>query len=134
MVGTFSVCIIVSHPHTRLVTHSFILLFTKFIHIFTFAAFSHHQSNTLLLLSTSKDVRIINTTKINNKIQKPTILIPNLNDGVAIDYHYASKKLCWTDHMRESIQCIGFDGVEVKNSVSLTNRLSPVFTNNQLPW
>lgn len=120
MVGSFSVCIIVSHPHTRLVKHHLLLLFTKIMLAFAFTASSHHQSNALLLLSTSSDIRIINTTKINNKAQKPIILIPKVGEGVAIDYQYAGKKLCWTDHVRESIQCIAFDGVEVKNSVSLT--------------
>lgn len=69
----------------------------------------------MLLHSTRKDIRIINTTRINNKLQKPIILIRNITDGAAVDFHFAKKKLCWTDHGFESIQCVHFNGVEVEN-------------------
>lgn len=74
--------------------------------------------NPVLLHSTRKDIRIINTTRINNKLQKPIILIRNITDGAAVDFHFTKKKLCWTDHGLESIQCVHFNGVEVENKVS----------------
>lgn len=84
-------------------------------------------TNTLLLHSTQRDIRIINITSPNNKV-KNTILIRNLTDGTAVDFHYNNKKICWTDHALESIQCVTYTGglqVENKTEVVSSGVLSP---------
>lgn len=70
--------------------------------------------STMLLYSTMKDIRIIRT---NHSKVKPYILVKNLTDGAALDFNYADKKICWTDHRLENIQCATFDGVEIKDKV-----------------
>lgn len=74
------------------------------------------NSNALLLYSTTNDIRVTNTTKTNNH-NKFTILVKNFTEGPAIDYHYEDKKLCWTDHGQENLQCADYNGFEVKNRV-----------------
>lgn len=84
-------------------------------------------TNTLLLHSTQRDIRIINITGPNNKV-KNTILMRNLTDGTAVDFHYAEKKICWTDHALESIQCVTYSGgmqVENKTEVISSGVMSP---------
>ncbi|XP_025837382.1 low-density lipoprotein receptor-related protein 6 [Agrilus planipennis] len=73
----------------------------------------------LLLYSTKKDIRIANSAKTNNTKIKPVVLIRNLTDGAALDFHYADKKICWTDHNLESIQCATYDGVETKDKIEI---------------
>ncbi|XP_017772684.1 PREDICTED: low-density lipoprotein receptor-related protein 6 [Nicrophorus vespilloides] len=81
-------------------------------------------SSTLLLYSTTTDIRIVNITKPKFK---PTILIKNLTDGAALDFHYGNKKICWTDHGLESIQCVGFNSTAIDDNIDIigTGILSP---------
>jgi low density lipoprotein receptor-related protein 5/6 len=113
-----------------------------FTYVFLIQIFRGQSTNNpLLLYSTTKDIRITNTTRNNNNKFPSTILVQNFTEGPAIDYHYEQKKICWTDHGLESIQCAEFDGLETKNKVEvITNGLlSPVglacdwFT-NKLYW
>lgn len=95
----------------------------------------------LLLYSTAKDIRIANSTKINNKFVY-TILIRNFTEGPAVDFHWEQKKICWADHGKENIQCTFYDGGEInqnKTEIISNEVLSPVdmacdwFT-NKLYW
>ncbi|XP_044256052.1 low-density lipoprotein receptor-related protein 6 [Tribolium madens] len=85
-------------------------------------------NNPLLLYSTTKDIRIANTTRNSNNKITTTLLVKNFTEGPAIDYHYEEEKICWTDHGLESILCAHFNGTEVKNKVEVisTDLLSPV--------
>lgn len=65
---------------------------------------------------TTKDIRIANSSRTNPK-PKVQILVKNLTEGIALDFHYAEQKLCWTDHGLEMIQCVTYNGVEVENKV-----------------
>lgn len=78
------------------------------------------SENTLLLHSTQRDIRIINVTRTTNKV-KNIVLVRNLTDGTAVDFHYEEKKICWTDHALESIQCVTYNGgLQVENKVNFT--------------
>lgn len=70
-----------------------------------------------LIFVTTKDIRLANSTKGSPK-PKVQILVKNLTDGIALDFNYAAKKLCWTDHGLEMIQCVTYNGVDVENKVS----------------
>lgn len=79
------------------------------------------QNNPLLLYSTKTDIRISNTTHNRYTKIKTTIIVQNLTHGTSLDYHYEQKKICWTDHDQETIQCIQYNGVGAENKVSKTD-------------
>lgn len=80
----------------------------------------------LLLYSTTKDIRIINSTfpknRENQKLKAP-IIIKNYTYISAIDFHYEQQKICWADHEIESIQCCHFNGSVADNKTEIVNEL-----------
>ncbi|KAK4886602.1 hypothetical protein RN001_002873 [Aquatica leii] len=72
----------------------------------------------LLLYSTTKDIRLART---NNTKIKPQILVRNMTDGAALDFNYAKKQICWTDHGLESIQCANYNGIEIFNKIKIVS-------------
>lgn len=91
------------------------------------------QNSSLLLYSTTVDIRYINITS-NEK--KSHLLYANNKDEIMFDFHYAEKKICWTNHSYECIQCDGFDGYKFENKVIFAymkiNYLYPSFMNCRL--
>lgn len=75
------------------------------------------QNSSLLLYATTVDIRFINIT---GNETKSHVLYANNKDRdreITFDYHYAKKKICWTNHSYECIQCDGFDGYKFENKV-----------------
>ncbi|KAJ8981147.1 hypothetical protein NQ317_013812, partial [Molorchus minor] len=81
------------------------------------------QNNPLLLLfSTTKDIRVVNsTTRGNNFKLKPIIVVKNYSYIAAIDFHFEKKKVFWVDHESEGVFGIDYDGVVAKNKVEIAN-------------
>lgn len=76
------------------------------------------QNSSLLLYATTVDIRFINIT---GNEKKSHLLYANNKDRdreITFDFHYAKKKICWTNHLYECIQCDGFDGYKFENKVS----------------
>ncbi|XP_060530301.1 low-density lipoprotein receptor-related protein 6 isoform X2 [Cylas formicarius] len=83
-------------------------------------------NNPVLLYSTTKDIRIVNITRINNVKTKPLTIVRNYTYISAIDFHYAKQKICWADHEIESIQCCHHTGFVAENKVEIiTGVLAP---------
>lgn len=72
----------------------------------------------LLLYSTDADIRILNATiRCNQSDQmplktksdiRPYILVKNVSECAAIDFHYENRKLFWTDQTSGSIQSVNY--------------------------
>lgn len=78
------------------------------------------QNNSLLLYTTAANIRFIN---LSGSEKKSHLLYSNNKDGnreITFDFHYAKKKICWTNHSYECIQCDGFNGYKFENNVLAT--------------
>lgn len=81
-----------------------------------------------LLFTTSKDIRVANvsTGKTSAKV---TTIVKELEEGAAVDYHFAKGLVCWTDHGLETIACTNYNGTSIAGSnkvgVVTTGLLSP---------
>lgn len=74
------------------------------------------QNSPMLLYSTTKDIRLVNSNRGNNKA-KPITVVKNYTYIAAIDYHYEKKKIFWADHNLEAIFSVDFDGISTNNKV-----------------
>lgn len=70
-----------------------------------------------LIFSTTKDIRNFTFTKSRDK-PKTSVLIWNYLFITAIDFHYAKKKMCWSDQELSSIYCCDYDGNIADNKVN----------------
>lgn len=76
-----------------------------------------------LLFATSKDIRVANVSSRSSS-SKATPIVKDLQEGAAVDYHYAKGLVCWTDHGLEMIQCINYNGT----TSSIANKVGIVTT------
>lgn len=87
-------------------------------YLMIFSSLGHEvQNSSLLLYATTVDIRFINIT---GNEKKSHLLYANNKDRdkeITFDFHYAKKKICWTNHSYECIQCDGFDGYKFENKV-----------------
>ncbi|XP_018572633.1 low-density lipoprotein receptor-related protein 6 isoform X2 [Anoplophora glabripennis] len=104
-----------------------------YFHLLTFVCLLYQsyegnvsQNNPLLLYSTTKDIRLVNSSARGSSYKlKPIIIVKNYSYIAAIDYHFENKKIFWADHELETIYSIDYDGVAAKNKVEI---VSGVFT------
>ncbi|XP_076273199.1 low-density lipoprotein receptor-related protein 6 [Rhynchophorus ferrugineus] len=89
-----------------------------------------------LIYSTTKDIRNFTFTKSRDK-PKTSVLIRNYTFISAIDFHYAKKKMCWSDQELSSIYCCDYDGNVADNKKKIIGDISSPdglaidwFTNN----
>ncbi|GJQ65548.1 hypothetical protein Trydic_g7648 [Trypoxylus dichotomus] len=89
--------------------------------IYLFSICKGHQQHTpLLIYSTTADIRITPTDKV-----QQTVLM-NVSENTMIDFHYQLQKLCWCDHNDETLQCADFDGNKTGNrDVIIHEAMSP---------
>ncbi|KAL3265566.1 hypothetical protein HHI36_009771 [Cryptolaemus montrouzieri] len=73
------------------------------------------QGQDLLLYSTDKEINILNTSRIGGARMRSMNVVKNLTQAVAVAYNYDQKKICWSDHALENIQCINYPGSEAPN-------------------
>jgi low density lipoprotein receptor-related protein 5/6 len=76
-----------------------------------------------LLFANRKDIRLVDAspTRRNGNV---TVIIKDLEDAAALDYHYNKGMVCWTDISLEMIRCAYHHGA------SLVNKTNVITTGN----
>ncbi|KAG5877087.1 hypothetical protein JTB14_015462 [Gonioctena quinquepunctata] len=74
----------------------------------------------LLLYSTAKDIRLVNSTRATNR-GKSVIVVKNYTYIAAIDYHYELKHIFWADHECQTIFRIDYEDGTTRNKVEIVN-------------
>lgn len=70
-----------------------------------------------LLYATHNDVRLFNTSRGAGS-RTSSILVRELHEATAMDYHFTGQKVCWTDHNLEMIFCMHYNGTHSGPKVS----------------
>lgn len=83
-----------------------------------------------LLFANRKDIRLVDASAAKNRNNNVTVIIKDLEDAAALDYHYDKGMVCWTDISLEMIRCAFHQGANVinKTNVITTGKRHPVDT------
>lgn len=71
-----------------------------------------------LLFANRKDIRLVDasTAKRNSNV---TVVIKDLEDAAALDYHYNKGMVCWTDISLEMIRCAQHQGASLVKTTNV---------------
>ena len=78
-------------------------------------AFSHPW----LLFANRKDIQLVDVTPARNRKNNVTVIIKDLEDAAALDYHYEKGMVCWTDISLEMIRCAYHQGANLLNKTNV---------------
>lgn len=81
-----------------------------------------------LLFANRKDIRLVDATSTRNRNNNVTIVIKDLEDAAALDYHYEKGMVCWTDISLEMIRCAYHQGA------SLVTKINVITTGISIVW
>ena len=76
------------------------------------------SSHPWLLFANRKDIRLVDASpsRRNNNV---TIIIKDLEDAAALDYHFNKGMVCWTDISLEMIRCAHHHGASLINKTNV---------------
>jgi low density lipoprotein receptor-related protein 5/6 len=72
-----------------------------------------------LLFANRKDIRLVDASAAKNRNNNVTVIIKDLEDAAALDYHYDKGMVCWTDISLEMIRCAFHQGANVINKTNV---------------
>lgn len=72
-----------------------------------------------LLFANRKDIRLVDASPTRNRNNNVTIIIKDLEDAAALDYHYGKGMVCWTDISLEMIRCAYHQGANLLNKTNV---------------
>lgn len=76
-------------------------------------------SHPWLLFANRKDIRLVDASSTRNRNNNVTIIIKDLEDAAALDYHYEKGMICWTDITLEMIRCAHHQGPNLINKTNV---------------
>lgn len=80
-----------------------------------------------LLFANRKDIRLVDATQTRNRNNNVTIIIKDLEDAAALDYHYEKGMVCWTDISLEMIRCAYHQGANLLNKTNVITTGKAIF-------
>lgn len=93
---------------------NYIFISTTYFLCFVLGYASQVSNNPMLIYSTAKEIRLINSSRPKSK---PYIIVQNYTFIASVDYHYEKKKIFWVDQHIESIFSIDYKNNYAENKV-----------------
>lgn len=94
-------------------------LLVQLLAVFLITVLQGVASHPWLLFANRKDIRLVDASPTRNRNSNVTIIIKDLEDAAALDYHYERGMICWTDISLEMIRCAHHQGPNLINKTNV---------------